>query len=130
MGKRKRLPALSDAQLEIMNIVWDEGEVTVQAVLKRLQQNRSVARNTVQTVISRLAERSWLRYRREGNKFVYRATRPRRDSQGHVLQRIIDNAFAGSADGLVRALVETQDLSTEEIERIQQLLEEVKRSKS
>ena len=56
-----RLPPLSEAQLEIMNGVWDHGEVTVAEVGKVLAGRRSVARNTVQTVLTRLEDKGWLR---------------------------------------------------------------------
>lgn len=130
MAKRGKRPPLSEAQLEIMNFIWDQGEVTVSRVVERLREQRPVARNTVQTVIARLAERGWLRYRKQGNRFIYRAAVRRQETQRRLLSRIIETAFAGSADGLVRTLVETQDLSPEEIERIQALLDKAKRSES
>ena len=48
---------LSEAQLEIMNLVWDHGEVTVVDVWKALTLRRKVARNTIQTMIARLEEK-------------------------------------------------------------------------
>ncbi|MHC5540329.1 BlaI/MecI/CopY family transcriptional regulator, partial [Singulisphaera rosea] len=55
------LPPLSEAQLELMNIVWDHGEVTVAEAWKALTARRKVARNTVLTTLTRLEERGWLR---------------------------------------------------------------------
>src|SRR2546423_525410 len=56
MAKRKpeALPALSEAQLEIMQLVWERGEVTVTDVWSVLAQRRGVARNTVLTLMDRL----------------------------------------------------------------------------
>ena len=51
---------LSEAQLEIMNLVWDQGEVTVADVWKALAKRRKLARNTMQTMIVRLEEKGWL----------------------------------------------------------------------
>ena len=50
----------SDAQLEIMNVVWDRGEVTVSDVWHCLAEKREVARNTVQTVMTRMAAKGLL----------------------------------------------------------------------
>ena len=63
---RSTQPPLSEAQLEIMNVVWDRGEATVAEVWKALAARRKVARNTVQTMIARLEERGWLKRRGDG----------------------------------------------------------------
>ena len=67
MAKTHVLPPLSEAQLEIMNVVWDRGEVTVAQVWKILSTRRKVARNTVQTMLARLEEKGWLRCDSEGH---------------------------------------------------------------
>ncbi len=76
MEKREELAPLSEAQREIMEIVWDCGEVSVAAVWRVLRQRRPLARNTVLTVITRLVEKGWLSARSEGNAFRYRVTCP------------------------------------------------------
>ena len=98
------LPPLSEAQLEIMNVVWDHGEVTVSVVWKALAAEREVARNTIQTMMVRLEEKGWLQCSNLGHAFRYRAAKPRAEVLGGVVQRLVDSAFGGSADGLVLAL--------------------------
>src|SRR6476620_6626073 len=88
---------LSDAQLEIMNLVWDRGEVTVAEVWKALAKRRTVARNTVQTMIVRLEEKGWLHSQTEGHAFRYRAALPRQSAQAMLVRRLLDSAFGGSA---------------------------------
>ncbi len=51
------LSALSEAQMEIMNVVWDRGEATVADVWKVLAARRAVARSTVLTMLTRLEEK-------------------------------------------------------------------------
>ena len=53
MAKSKLLP-LAEGQLEIMEIIWKDGEITVGEVWKHLSARRNVARNTVQTTVQRL----------------------------------------------------------------------------
>ena len=110
----KDLPPLSDAQLEIMDVVWDEQETTVARVWKRLSATRPIARNTVQTVMVRLEERGWLTHRAEGpRKFVYSATVDRAPTLGGMVASLVDKAFKGSADGLVMALIQGRGVSEE-----------------
>jgi predicted transcriptional regulator len=119
---------LSEAQLEIMNVVWDRGEATVAEVWKALSGRRSVARNTVQTMIARLEEEGWLRHREEGAAFTYQATRPREATLRQLVRRVVRTAFGGSAEGLVLALVEDEGLTAEEAQRIREIIDRAERA--
>jgi predicted transcriptional regulator len=109
--------------LEIMEIVWEHGEVTVADVWKTLAVRRSLTRNTVQTLMSRLAERGWLRHRADGKTFFFRAAHPREAAQQQLLQNLLHSAFGGAADGLVMALLE-KGISAEEARRIRALIDQ------
>lgn len=117
---------LSDAQLEIMNVIWDRGEATVGQVWRELKSRRQVARNTVLTVITRLEEKGWLRHRAEGNAFVYSAVHPRQAALADLAHKLIDGAFGGSAAGLVMTLLEGGRLSAAEAKRIRAMLGEAR----
>ena len=122
MSKSSQPPPLSDAQLAIMNIVWDRREATVGQVWRTISAERAVARNTVLALITRLEEKGWLSHRTEGNAFFYRATVPRKTTLRRMVRRLVDTAFEGSAEGLVLALLESRDLSAEEAARIRTML--------
>jgi predicted transcriptional regulator len=117
-----RLPPLSDAQLEVMNVVWEQREVTVGDVWSALSQQRAIARNTVQTVMSRLSDKGWLKHRRQGRAFVYTATVGREATLRNLVDRLVETAFAGSAEGLVVAMLEGRGLSQDEAKRIRKLI--------
>jgi BlaI family penicillinase repressor len=127
MAKQPDLPSLSDAQLEIMNAVWDRGDASVADVWAAVSANRAVDRNTVQTMLVRLEEKGWLAHRTAGRAFRYYATRPRQPAQKELVRRVIDTAFAGSADGLIMALLEERGISKAEAERIRQMIERAER---
>jgi BlaI family transcriptional regulator, penicillinase repressor len=120
----EELMPLSDAQLEIMQVIWQRGEATVADVWRAISGQRSVARNTVLTTITRLEEKGWLRHRTVGNAFVYAAVQPRHTALARMARNLIDAAFEGSAAGLVMTLLEGGRLSTGEAERIRAMLEE------
>ena len=124
MGTRrsKLPPPLSEAQLEIMEIVWERGETTVADVWNALAPRRGVSRNTVQTLMSRLDERGWLRHRADGKTFFYRAAHPREASQRQLVRNLLQSAFGGAAEGLVMTLLET-GVSPEEARRIRAMIE-------
>lgn len=115
-------PPLSEAQLEIMNVVWDRGEATVADVWKAVAARRKVSRNTVLTMLTRLEEKGWLSCDEEGHAFRYRATVPREVTLGTMIGRLVDTAFGGSAEGLVMALLHGRGVSREEARRIRTMI--------
>ena len=114
---------LTPAQLEIMNLFWEQGELGVAQVWKLLRARRKVARNTVQTMLTRLAERGWLLARPEGKAFCFRASRPRKSTLRRMVSQLLDTAFDGSASGMVMALLEARRLSADEAEHIRTLID-------
>lgn len=129
MGKSDSSP-LTDAQREIMEVVWQRGEVTVSEVRDALAPRRDVARNTVQTMMVRLEERGWLKHREAGRTFYYAAARARASSLGAKVSQMIDRFFAGSPEEMVTALIEYRGLSEEEGQRIRQMIEQAESEKA
>ena len=124
MGENQGRTSLSEGQLAIMNVVWDRGEVLVADVDRELAQQRDVARNTVLTMIQRLYERGWLKHRRRGNAYLYRAAVARDATRAGLLRRLLDSAFQGSAEGLVMTLLNEQQLTPDEARRIRERLDD------
>jgi BlaI family penicillinase repressor len=125
-----RLPPLSDAQLEIMNVVWDLGEVSVGDVWAVLSEQRSVARNTVQTVMTRMSEKGWLKHRKQGRAFLFKASVERDSTLRVLVDRLVERAFRGSAEGLVLSMLEGRGLSHEEAARIRKLISDARKEHS
>jgi BlaI family transcriptional regulator, penicillinase repressor len=124
---RRQASTLSPAQLEIMNLVWDHGEMTVAQVWKVLAGRRPVARNTVQTMLTRLADKGWLSVRAEGNTFYFRGGQPRKSAVRRMIKQFIDTVFEGSASRLVMTLLDSRQISAEEIKRIHKLISETEK---
>jgi predicted transcriptional regulator len=88
-----------------------------------LSSRRAIARNTVQTMLKRLADKGWLHARAQGNAFYFRAARPRKSTLRGMLGQLLDGAFGGSPSGLVMALMESRRISPAEARRIRELIE-------
>jgi BlaI family transcriptional regulator, penicillinase repressor len=123
MMAKADLPPLSEAQLEILHVVWDLGTATVGKIWKALANRRPVTRNTVSTMVTRLEEKGWLRHKVRGGTFLYSATQSREKVLSGLVHRLVDAAFQGSAEGLVLTLLEGGRLSPEEVERIKAMIE-------
>ncbi len=127
MSPSKKLPPLSDSQMEIMQRFWDRGEATVTDVWQDLAAERDIARNTVLTVIDRLSKRGWLSKRSVGNTHLFAPTVPRRKALGRVVERLVESTFSGSVDRLVTALLDGRGISDDEAARIRKLINAAKK---
>lgn len=123
MAGARKLPALSDAQWEIMNIIWDRSECSVAEVWQVLNARRKVSRNTVHTLIVRLEEKGWLLRCELVGRLSYRPTVSRENSQQATIERFVQTVFKGSSEGLVLALLNGGTLSKEEATRIRKLID-------
>ncbi len=126
MSNRKTLPPLSAGQREIMDIVWQRPSVTVVEILESLNSRRrgkKVARNTVQTLMARMEEKGWLTHRVVGRTYIYTAIRSKKATMGKSLKSLLNNAFGGSAEQLVNALLEDHRLSSDEANRIREMID-------
>ncbi len=100
MNDPQDMPSLSETQMEIMNIVWEQPETTLGEIWRELHERRKIARNTIQTLLTRLVDKGWLNYRAEGKVFHYRAAVQKEPTMKHVVSRLVETAFNGSAEGL------------------------------
>jgi len=124
------LPELSPAQREIMQIVWDRGEVTASDVREILSQQRDVARTTVRTLLERMEEKGWLKHREGGRTYFYSAAQPRGATVAQKVLEVVDGVCGGSPEALVNALLDSRGLTRSELARIRSMLDEAKAKKS
>jgi len=121
MGKGKLVP-LSAAQREIMEIVWDRGEISAFELTEILSERRPVARETVRTLLRRTEEKGWLKHRVVARTYFYSAAIAREASLGQRLLEVVDEVCGGSPERLVSALLDHRGLTEEEADRIQAMI--------
>ena len=126
----RELPPLPEGQREIMEIVWDQGEVSAFEVRDILGQRREVSRTAVRTTLERLEEKGWLTHRVIGRTHFYAPLVSRSLSLGQRVVDIIDKACGGEPERLMAALMEYRGLTADEVKRIQVLLENASKKKA
>ena len=121
--KRPVQAALSPAQRELMEIVWESGELSVSQVRTILAKKRDVARNTVRTLMERMEEKGWLTHREQGRTYLYSAALPRQATIAQKVTEVIDNVCGGSPETLMTALLDHHGLTNAELKRIRAMLD-------
>src|SRR2546421_566824 len=118
---RTKTPSLTPLELEIMNVLWQQGAANVQAVQQALP--RELAYTTVQTMLNILHRkgkvRRTLRARAYFSQPAVSRARALRQSLGDMLERW----FGGSAESLVMSLVEEKHLTPATLARLNRLLQ-------
>jgi predicted transcriptional regulator len=123
---RKKSLNLTEAELRLMDIVWDKGTATVGEVAAALPGEPGLAYNTVLTTLRILEQKGYVRHTkpREGRAFVYRAVVGRKQASRNAVRHLVRRFFANSPELLVLNLLDDGDLSQEELRNIRNLLAE------
>ena len=121
---RKKSLNLTEAELRLMDVVWDKGSVTVGEVAAALIGEPILAYNTILTRLRILEQKGYVRHTksREGRAFVYRAVVGRKQASRNALRHLVRGFFANSPELLVLNLLDDGDLSQRELQSIRNLL--------
>lgn len=111
-------PTPTPAELELLKILWEHGPSSVRTVYEHLSKEKKVAYNTVQTLMRLMEPKGLVRHHTEGRTFIYTACYSRDDTTARFLDRVFD----GAAAQLVQSLLQSESISEEELERIQELI--------
>jgi len=122
MKKTKR--KLTDAELEIMHVVWDLDGGTVRQVHEILNQQRPLAYTTVMTMMNILEEKGHLTRSKEGRAYRYEPVRPKSQVISGMVDDFVGRVFEGSAAPLVVSLVKDKKLSKKDLDEIARMIRE------
>jgi predicted transcriptional regulator len=121
---RKKSASLTDAELRLMEVLWDKGEATVAEVADALPRELDLAYNTVLTTLRILEEKGFVGHTKAnaGRAFVYRALVDREQASRTAVRQLVSRFFRNSPELLVLNLLEDEELSRKELRRIRALL--------
>jgi predicted transcriptional regulator len=120
------LPPVSDAELEVLKILWEHGPGTVRQIESHLRRRRRRwAYTTVQTLLSRLREKGCVARDKGGAAHVFRAAVSRQKLLESGLCDLAERVCDGTASPLVNALVQGVRLSADDIAHVRKLLDEM-----
>jgi len=120
MAKRKR-PAMSPAETEVLRLVWESQKATVQQVYDALPANRKVTYVTVATLLRRLEEKGYLKHRVHGKAFVYAPAVKKEDVINRTIGDLVQRLFGGNPVPLMQHLALHSEISDEDIEKLRDL---------
>jgi predicted transcriptional regulator len=124
-----RIPRPTEAELAILRVLWDLGPATVRQVNERLSAGRrDVGYTTTLKLMQIMADKGLVTRDESDRTHVYTAKASQGQTQRQLVSDLMDKAFGGSASALVLQALNAHPASPAELEEIQRLIAEYKRS--
>ena len=117
---------LTEAELRLMDVLWEQGPSTVQQVLEALPDESPLAYNSVLTTIRILEKKGYVRHIKDGRAYIYRALIEREEASRSEIRHLAHRFFQNSREMLVLNILEDRGVDAEELNRLRQLLEETR----
>ena len=120
----KKLPQISEAEYEVMKVIWEAAPVSTNEVTGRLVQSTDWSPKTIQTLLKRLVQKGAVSYRKESRVFVYtplvKQTEYLEHENSHFLQRFYNGNFAS----MLTSYLDNDSFSEKELDELRELLKQ------
>ena len=119
----KRLPKISDAEWQVMRILWQSGPKTTNEIVDELISRTEWKQETIRTLINRLVQKKALSFTKKGRQYLYTPKVAEADCVRAKTKTFLDHFHGGSVEPMLAALVEHEELTPAQIERLKQILD-------
>lgn len=119
---------ISDAEWQVMKIIWMQGEQTSRDLIRVLAERFDWSKSTIQTLLARLVEKECLTRKKEGKSFVYSALLTLDQSRDLLVQDIKDKVCSRRIKNLLADLIVECDFTLADLEDLEAVISEKKTS--
>ena len=123
---RSQSATLTEAELRIMQVLWERGSATVQQVLDAVSSEKPLAYNSVLTIVRILEKKGCVKHLKDGRAHVYTALLNREEATRSEIKHLVSRFFDNSRELLVLNLLHEEGLDKEELARLRKMLEEAR----
>jgi BlaI family transcriptional regulator, penicillinase repressor len=122
----KKSPTLTEAELRLMEVLWEKGPATVHAILEELPPKPALAYNSVLTTIRILEKKGYVQHAKEGRAHVYMPLVRRDEATRVEIRNLVGKFFKNSHELLLLNLLEDKSIDAEELARMRQMIQVAK----
>ncbi len=119
---RPRAEHPTPGELDVLNLLWDQGPSTAREVWAVLNEKRERHYTSVNSLLNTMADKGLLKRHSDRRAFLYEANIAREETQGQLVQDLMGRAFEGSPSGLVLQVLDQCDPSPEEMDQIAEMI--------
>ena len=116
--------SISDAEWQVMNVIWEGQPLTAQDVVAALAGQTEWAPATIKTMLHRLVRKGVLAHESQANRYVYRSSVKRADCVKQASKSFLERVFDGESSSLMAHFLRNAKLSPEEIAKLRKILDE------
>ena len=121
------LPRPTDAELEILTVLWSRGASTVREIHELIAQRKPTQYTTVLKMLQIMSEKGLVQRNADQRAHVYEASCPQEATQRQLAGDLLERAFSGSAVRLMQGALSARKASKADLAEIRQLLDEYER---
>lgn len=114
----KKSITLTEAELRLMKILWERGELAVGELVAAMPEGSALAYNSVLTTIRILEKKGYVRHRQEGRAFVYSPRVAEQEAERSEVRHIMQRFFGNSRERLLLSLLGDDEVTSEELQRL------------
>lgn len=119
----------TDAELEILQVLWENGPSSVRFVNDELAERRDVGYTTTLKLMQIMFEKGLVQRNTDARSHIYEAVIERDATQRNLLGTFVDNVFSGSAMNLVMQALGDHKASKDELDQIKALIEKIEKER-
>lgn len=121
-ASRVRAP-LTELENRVMTAIWNAGPSSVEAVHQTVSRHHKLKETSVRTLLRRLEQKGYLRHKAHGRAYIYTAVEPARGLAARAVRQIIDRLCHGSVEELVTGMVDSNVLSSRDLDELARFVE-------
>ena len=118
----KALPQISEAEFQVMKIVWEHAPVSTNQVTEYLARTTKWSPKTIQTMLKRLVQKKALTYDKEGRVFIYKHLIGQQDYVNQESRHFLQRFYNGNLVSMMTAFLDMEELSQQEVDELKELL--------
>lgn len=128
MSKKENIKP-TESELEILQLLWDNGPSTVRFINDKLNEQRETGYTTTLKIMQIMFDKKLVKREEDGRSHIYKAAIQREDTQKQLLDRILETAYGGNATALVLQALGQSKATKEELEQIKKFIREMEGGK-
>jgi len=118
----KRLPQISEAEFEVMKIIWKYAPISTNEITDRLVKTTTWNPKTIQTLIKRLVTKGVLSYEKQSRVFVYTPLVGEAEYIGQESSTFLNRFYNGNITAMVSSFIDNEKLSKAEVDELRSIL--------
>jgi predicted transcriptional regulator len=126
----RRSITLTEAELRLMKILWERGEMAVSDVVAAIPEDAALAYNSVLTTIRILEQKGYVQHRQSGRAFVYWPCVAESEASRSEISHMVQRFFGNSRERLLLSLLEDEEIAPDELKRMREAIARATETKS